>query len=78
MHIVPNEIYCFFFIHVRPLGLEPRTTEVYECKNFVSARLDSNQGPQRYKLCALPTELQADTKFFEGHSYNFSFRNLNV
>ena len=47
---------------VRPLGLEPRTTEVYQF-NSLSARLDSNQGPRRYKLRALPTELQADKLF---------------
>ena len=28
----------------------------------MSARLDSNQGPRRYKLRALPTELQAVTR----------------
>ena len=28
----------------------------------LSARLDSNQGPRRYKLRALPTELQADLR----------------
>ena len=44
---------------VRPPGLEHGTLEVYQF-NCLSARLDSNQGPQRYKLCALPTELQAD------------------
>jgi len=31
--------------------------------NNLSARQDSNLGPQRYKLCALPTELQADKLF---------------
>ena len=29
----------------------------------MSARLDSNQEPQRYKLCALTIELRADTYF---------------
>ena len=43
------------------LGCEPRTTEVYQF-NSLSARLDSNQGPRRYKLRALPTELQADMR----------------
>ena len=33
-------------------------------KNPLSARLDLNQGPPRYKLGALPTELQADKIFF--------------
>ena len=30
-----------------------------DCFLLLSARLDSNQGPRRYKLRALPTELQA-------------------
>ncbi len=33
---------------------------IYEKVNILSARMDLNHGPPRYKLGALPTELQAE------------------